>query len=24
VQRLYLPDELDSPTGVLRLAHLTV
>jgi N-acetylmuramoyl-L-alanine amidase len=22
VQRLYLPTELDSPTGVLRLAHL--
>lgn len=24
VQRLYLPDELDSPTGVLQLSHLTV
>ena len=23
VQRLYLPSELDSPTGVLRLSHLT-
>lgn len=24
IQRLYLPDELDSPTGVLRMSQLTV